>query len=413
MRAVKLVGGGRVLAHAGGNTWMVRGGLPGELIRARPSRRRAGIVEAETLGIVDDPHPARLDEPCPHASGCGGCDWPHVDPEAGAALKAMVAAEAAARFPTIADRLAVAPVQNSPAAYRLRNRLHWDPRNLVLGFYAPRSRRVSEIRHCRIISPALSDRLSVLARALDGRCPRPVDLEILESAGTIIAALRPARGGPTSLDPGWLPPPDICPGIGGFHRLTRGDALVPGWGRHHVRMDLPVPLAVPLGSFFQGNRHLIHWLFQRAAALIGPGTEPVIDLHGGVGYLAAAARWAGRTDLTVVEPHSGSADAARRNLPDARVEPTNAESFLADNPALSRRSVVVTDPPRSGMTAELRGRLARWRPDRIVMMGCDPATWSRDTAELMAVGYSLTHLELADLFPFTHHVEVVAVLEPK
>jgi len=45
------------------------------------------------------------------------------------------------------------------------------------------------------------------------------------------------------------------------------------------------------------------------------------------------------------------------------------------------------------------------------MLGCDPATWSRDAAVFIEQGYVLDHLELVDLFPFTHHVEILAVLE--
>jgi tRNA/tmRNA/rRNA uracil-C5-methylase (TrmA/RlmC/RlmD family) len=90
---------------------------------------------------------------------------------------------------------------------------------------------------------------------------------------------------------------------------------------------------------------------------------------------------------------------------------STAEQYLREAGALPGEALVITDPPRSGLSAELRGRLARWRPERIVMLACDPATWSRDTRDLIDRGYRLTHLELVDLFPSTHHVEILAVLE--
>ena len=71
----------------------------------------------------------------------------------------------------------------------------------------------------------------------------------------------------------------------------------------------------------------------------------------------------------------------------------------------------LTDPPRAGMSAELRRRIAGWHPRRLFMMACDPATWARDTSFFLARGYGLRHLELVDLFPYTHHVEVLAMLE--
>jgi tRNA/tmRNA/rRNA uracil-C5-methylase (TrmA/RlmC/RlmD family) len=63
------------------------------------------------------------------------------------------------------------------------------------------------------------------------------------------------------------------------------------------------------------------------------------------------------------------------------------------------------------MTPELRRRLAGWHPERILMLACDPATWGRDTSYLVDRGYLLSHVELVDLFPSTHHVEILAVLE--
>jgi len=411
LRATKLIGGGRALAHADGFTWMIRGGLPGEWLRVQPTRHRARIIEAEVLEVLTDAHPARLDQSCPHADVCGGCDWPQVDPLIGADLKALVAREAAARFPEIAARVRDAPITDSPPAYRLRSRLHWDPKAGILGFYGHRSWQVSPITHCRIISPSLADRLPRLAAVLAEHCSAPVDVEIIEGDDTAVAALRPARGGPRSISARCVPPVNAGLDLDGFHRLTGSSRVLQGWGPEEVQIDLPIPLQVPIGSFFQGNRHLVPWLFQRVATLVEPGDEPVIDLHGGVGFLAAAARWIGRRELTIIEVHEPSARAARRNLPGSRVVASSAEAFIEKHRDLPEHAVVITDPPRSGMTKGLRRRLVRWRPQRVVMLGCDPATWSRDTADFMEHGYALTHLELIDLFPFTHHVEILAVLE--
>ena len=411
LRAVKLIGGGRALAHHDGATWMIRGGLPGELLRTLATRRRAGVIEAEADEILADSHPARLVDPCPHSDTCGGCDWPHVDCKAGAPLKAVVAAESTGRYPDLSDRLRLAPVTPSPPSYRLRSRLHWDPRSEVLGFYGPRNRRVSPISSCRIITSALLKALPALTQQLAARCPAPVDVEWIEGDDGAVAALRPAKGGPKTLPTEWIPAQGTGLGIVGFHRLTKRSRIVRGWGRVHVHMDLPIRLAVPVGAFFQGNRHLVRWLFDRVGELIGPGVKPIFDIHGGVGFLAAAARQAGRKTLTVVEPHEPGAEAAEANLPGARVVRSTAEAFLARADNLEADATVIADPPRIGMSPELRSQLAEWRPRRILMLGCDPATWGRDTAFLIERDYRLTHLEMVDLFPFTHHVEIIAAME--
>ena len=409
-----LVGGGRGLAHHDGEVWMVAGALPGETVAATPERRRAGVVGAQAVSPPAVPHPAREPRPCRHAPSCGGCDWPHVEPAAGAALKTAVAAGAARAHPEVATAIAAAPVVPSPAAYRLRARLHFDPAAGRLGFYAPRSWQVSEISDCRIVSPTLARCRERLAAALD-RCPEAVDVEWLEdlAGDRAVIALRGSRHHPEVPAAAWLPRQADLAGtaIVGCHRLDRAGTILPGWGDESVRMVLPIPLEVPVGAFFQCNRHLVPWLFGRVGEL-AEDTAEVWDLHAGVGLLAAAARHRGATRLTLAEPFRPAARAAVRNLPGARVAVgRTAEAMLGRRGRLPRDVAVVVDPPRTGLSAPLRHRLAGWHPARIVMLGCDPATWARDAASLLARGYRLASLELVDLFPSTHHVEILARLE--
>lgn len=410
LRAAKLIGGGRALAHTGDATWMVAGALPGEIVRALPQRRRARIIEAVCAEVIENPHPARLSDPCPHAAECGGCDWPHVAPAAGGRLKAAAAAEAVRRFPEISRQVRDSPVTSSPPSYRLRIRLHWDPSRAALGFFDRRSWSVTAIPHCRIVSPTLAAILGPLTSALAAHTPEPVDVEIIEGADHRVAALAPSRPGAAAVPASWLPPPPVCPFLDGFHILHGADGIAEGWGPTSVRIALPISLEVPVGAFFQCNRHLLRPLFDRVAEVVGSGPGPVIDLHAGVGLLAAAAIHAGRNDLTVVEPHRRAAAAAQRNLPAAAVFHTTAEAFLTRPEKPPRDAVAVTDPPRTGMSGRLRRALVEWRPRRIVMLGCDPATWGRDADELLAAGYAITTIELFDLFPHTHHVEILSVL---
>ncbi len=414
LEAEKLIGGGRALAHHGGATWMVAGALPGERVRAAATGRRAGIIEARTLEVEGGAHPARLEDPCPQAGVCGGCDWPYVDPDRGAPLKAAAAAEAARSHADLAALISNAPFHRSEGGYRLRARLHWDPIRRRLGFYQQRSRLVASIDPCRILTPSCMRAVPAIVDGLASRCPQRVDVEWLEGSrsGDAVAALQPAKGGPPKIDAGWVPgDDDVGAVVAGFHSLPGDGRMRVGWGAAEVTIDLPIPLAVPIGSFFQGNRHLVRSLFDRVAELVGRDVKRVVDLHAGVGYLAAAARHAADPDLTLVEPNRLAALAARRNLPGAKVVVgSTAEDFLAGVSEPSAEATVITDPPRTGLSRRLRNALAHWLPQRVVMLGCDPATWARDAGFLVQHGYRPLVVELYDLFPSTHHVEILALL---
>jgi 23S rRNA (uracil1939-C5)-methyltransferase len=395
-----LAGGGRGVARSGGKVWFVAGALPGEVVDAEVERERAGIVEARTREVIAA-SPWREPAPCPVAGACGGCDLTHLQ-RAAASEVLRSAAIGALRHapPVLADAVREAPVRVSAMGWRLRARLHWDSAHGVLGFRAARSHDVVAIAPCRVVSPLLLRALPEVAGALRLAGAGDGELEWIEDlAGEKAVA-------------GWrgATVPDRPLGeLAGFHRLTGDGEIVPGgWGETGVMMYLPVPLCVPVGVFFQGNRHLVPGLFATVTELVRAADPArVVDLYGGVGFLAAAAGHAGAGDVTVVEASRPAAAAARRNLPEATVIAAAAEAYLAA-PGAAAGTLAIVDPPRTGLSRPAAEGLVRWRPERIVLLACDAARFGRDGGRLLASGYRLESAELWDLFAGSHHVEILA-----
>ena len=74
--------------------------------------------------------------------------------------------------------------------------------------------------------------------------------------------------------------------------------------------------------------------------------------------------------------------------------------------------MVIVDPPRKGCSEELLHTVAKgFSPERLVYVSCDPATLARDVKVLETLDYKLKEYTAFDLFPRTHHVETVALLE--
>jgi 23S rRNA (uracil1939-C5)-methyltransferase len=84
-----------------------------------------------------------------------------------------------------------------------------------------------------------------------------------------------------------------------------------------------------------------------------------------------------------------------------------SENFMADQ---GRPDVVITDPPRAGMHQDVVRMLIKAAPKRIVYVSCNPATQARDLA-LLCLDYRLTAVQPVDMFPHTHHVENIVLLE--
>jgi 23S rRNA (uracil1939-C5)-methyltransferase len=396
-----LGGGGRGVARLGRKVWFVAGALPGELVEAEVERERAGIGEARVTSVLKA-SPWREPDPCPVAGACGGCDLAHVRREFIAdALREVTAGALRHAPPPLSEAVRKAAIVVSEMGWRLRARLHWDAASGTLGFRGPRSHRTADISPCRVISRLLLDGLPRLARGLAGAALPDGDVEWLENLGPS-AAVAGWRG------PG-TPPEVSIRGLAGWHPIGEGGALLSGgWGATGVTMDLPVALRVPVGGFFQANRHLVPRLFARVAELVrAHGHARVVDLYGGVGFFAAAARRAGAAAITVVESNRVAADAAAMNLPGTLVLAVSAEDYLED-PGTGKGTLVILDPPRVGLSAAATEGLLRWLPEGMLVLSCDAAHFGRDAAQLLAFGYKLASLELWDLFAGSHHVELLA-----
>jgi 23S rRNA (uracil1939-C5)-methyltransferase len=396
-----LGGGGRGVARVGRKVWFVSGALPGEVVEAEVERERAGVGEARVTAVLK-PSPWREADPCPVAGACGGCDLSHVRRGVIAdALREVACGALRHAPPELADAARKAPVVVSEMGWRLRARLHWEARTQTLGFRGPRSHRTADISPCRVISRLLLDGLPRMSRALAAAGLPDGDVEWLENLGPS-AAVAGWRG------PG-TPPEVSVRGLAGWHPIGEGGALLSGgWGATGVTMDLPIQLRVPVGSFFQANRHLVPKLFARVGELVrAHGHARVVDLYAGVGFFAAAARRAGASAITAIEGSRVAAEAAAINLPGALVLALSAEGYLED-PGVGRGTLAIIDPPRAGLTAAATAGLVRWLPEGIVLLSCDAAHFGRDAAQLLAFGYKLASLELWDLFAGSHHVEILA-----
>jgi 23S rRNA (uracil1939-C5)-methyltransferase len=197
---------------------------------------------------------------------------------------------------------------------------------------------------------------------------------------------------------------------GGETELVWGDAQLP------ERLG-ELDLRISAEAFFQTNTEMAELLYGVAAEYAAlEGWERVFDLYSGIGTIALtlAPRAGELWGIELVEDAVADAIAgARRN------EVANAHFFAGDTrtalPELLTRSgrpdVVVVDPPRAGLSKKVVRRIIDASPRRIVYVSCNPTTLAPNAAELVEAGWTLRKVRPVDMFPQTHHIEVVALLE--
>ncbi len=168
------------------------------------------------------------------------------------------------------------------------------------------------------------------------------------------------------------------------------------------------PYRVSTGAFFQGNRFLVDTLVRLAAD--GEPGALAWDLFAGVGLFARALATQFNAVVAVEGAPASQAD-LRHNLPagSCRAVRSSTFDFLRGYSGQAPDRIVL-DPPRAGLGPEATTRLARVHSRNITYVSCDPATLARDLAILVHAGYTITALDLVDMFPQTFHLETVAKL---
>ena len=171
-------------------------------------------------------------------------------------------------------------------------------------------------------------------------------------------------------------------------------------------------------SFYQINPPQTEVLYRRAMEFAGlTGKERVLDAYCGTGTIGivAAKRGAGRVFGVEINP-----DAARDAIANAKENGVADRCWITqgdagrwmEEAALAgeRLDVVFLDPPRAGASREFLTALSALAPRRAVYISCNPETLARDLAFLRANRYRVEKLQPVDMFPFTQHIETVALL---
>jgi tRNA/tmRNA/rRNA uracil-C5-methylase (TrmA/RlmC/RlmD family) len=144
--------------------------------------------------------------------------------------------------------------------------------------------------------------------------------------------------------------------------------------------------------------------------------EMALDLYCGVGLFAGALadRLGDKGAVLGIESGKRAVEDARHNLTAferVRIEQGKVESVLPRT-GITEVDLIVLDPPRAGAGKKTVEQLSSLGARRIAYVACDPAALARDLGYFRDGGYKVRTLRAFDLFPMTHHVECVAILEP-
>jgi 23S rRNA (uracil1939-C5)-methyltransferase len=399
----RIVAGGYGLARSEHGIVFVRGALPGERVTARPVMK-AGVLRAHAIEILQ-PHPARVHDALPP-----GADLP-LAYEDQLPIKEGLVREALARIAKLEHVLE--PIARSPRALAYRTAAQY---TVVdgggLGARAQDSNRIVPLSEDSLTDEPIADAFRACTeRSLHGveevvfRASRHEGRVLVGLLGRkVVIAERLARvlEGADVAGVVWGEPDERGRFRGRSQVLSGEDRLLEDFGG--------VLATVTVQSFSQVNPLASGVLYREAVTIAGAG-ERAVELYAGSGVLGFhLASMFGEIQAIEI-----SADAVRRGEADARRLGARGVTFHRGDARGARRvlpaDVVVVNPPRAGLGQEVITLLATSAQPRIVYVSCDPSTWARDVGRLGEHGYKLSFARPYDFYPFTHHVEVLSLLE--
>lgn len=344
-----------------------------------------------------EPPEDRADPFCPYYERCGGCTLQHLGPASYTSYKRSLV-ESALRKDQVQATLE--PLIPAHGDGRRRATLH--ARGTAVGYMAARSHDLVDIAVCPILVPALQERAPALTRPIAATIG---DCDVAFTAtdtGLDVAVRTDKRLKPEKLT--------LLAQRSDLARLSLNGELVLQSRPPAVRMG-KASVEIPIGSFLQATAMAEDVLGALVVEGVGKA-KSVADLFCGMGPFTF--RLAERAKVYAADSDRAAIEALGKALRFTQgLKPVTAKARdLFREPMvpveLKDMDAVVFDPPRAGAEAQAR-ELARSKVPVVVAVSCEPRTFARDAAILVAGGYRLEKLTPVDQFAWSTHVELVGV----
>lgn len=426
--------------------------VPGDIVDAQVYRKKRNFGEARITALKKASE-HRTEPFCEHFGTCGGCKWQHMSYPAQLQFKQKTVSEALSRLAKI-EAEHMLPIVGSPADRYYRNKLEYtfsDKRWLndgenrteetldmnALGFHIPgRFDKILDINHCYLqANPSNELRLSIRDFAKQHQISfynlkhhegalrnliirTAITGELMVIVVFAYASEEEINKVMSFIEAGFPEITSLLYIVNQKKNDTIFDQDVISWkGPQYIHEEMNgIRFRIGPKSFYQTNAIQAQRLYEIARDFAGfTGNELVYDLYTGAGTIA--------NFIADSVKHVVGVEYVPSAIEDAKINSeinqiTNTEFYAGDMKDVldadfvarhGKPDVIITDPPRAGMHADVVARLMEIEAEKIVYVSCNPATQARDMLVLKEK-YDSVKIQPVDMFPHTQHVENVMLL---
>ena len=428
LRLEKIVGGGQAIGTLDdGRKAFVWGGLPKELATIRVTKKKSHFVEGIATEIIEK-SPERI-TPKDENSYLSTSPWQIMPMSSEQSYKASLIEEAFLLHNiTLPEKI---KVFSDGVEFNYRNKVEFswfgdktdddEKETLDLAFFKrggkgkvivdgtslahPSINKLAiEIRDLLRTKPIVARQLKTLLIRSDQQGNAVWQLYVKDKIENLIsdneAKLLSAKGGEIIYSDPKSPASRITKRLEKFGDTTLSDTI------------LGVAFNYACEGFFQVNIPVYEKALSDMKAWINCNEKLLtLDLYSGVGTIGLTI---GGDDVTLVEINEHAVAEMQRNI--TKLNRPNAKAILAPSEKsleyITDEQIVIVDPPRAGLHADVTNRLLETAPPRIIYLSCNPVTQARDVS-LLQEKYEIVHHQGYNFFPRTPHIEHLVVLDKK
>ncbi len=416
---IESLGGlGEGVAHHEGQTLFVPMTVPGDRVLVRVETSRGSDLGGTVIELMEAGE-SRVAPPCPWFGTCGGCALQHLEDGAYKSWKEGLVAQALSRQGIVAPvspMVRIAPGTRRRAVFAFAHRKD----GIQVGFHRRNGHDSVAINRCLLLRDEINAFLPALRAGLAPCVPKSTEGAVSvswEESGLDVVIEAPLQRTLFVQEAlaNFASENDLArlswnaPGQSGVETLFRRRAAM-------VSFD-GLPVEAPPGAFLQPSREGQAALLEHVLAGLDGVKGTVLDLYCGCGTFSLPLA---RHNLVRAVDGEASSVAALTAAAIVHGLPVRTEvRDLARRPLLPAElkgvSAVVFDPPRTGALAQVEQIVAAGKVgiERIVAVSCNPATFARDAARLLAGPYEIVSVVPIDQFAWSYHLEVVAVFRLK
>jgi 23S rRNA (uracil1939-C5)-methyltransferase len=445
---------GKALARVNDLVVFIIGAIPGDVVDLQVTKKRSSYMEARVIKFRQH-SPIKVKPFCSHFGVCGGCKWQDLPYPEQLKYKQKQVTDSLQRIAKV-ELPEISPIIASAETTYYRNKLEftfssnrWLTKeeiasdsifddNNALGFHIPsKFDKILDIRKCYLQpEPSNEIRLAVKAFALENGISF---FNIMKKEGLLRnLIIRTSTTGEVMvivvfyseqkenrekllnhLASSFPVITSLMYIINNKANDSISDQVAELYKGNDYILEKMEDLQFKIGpkSFFQTNSLQAYQLYKTAREFAGiKDTDIVYDLYTGTGTIANFVAKQAKKVIGIEYVAEAIDDAIVNSQINAigntsfyagDIKDIMNDDFIIKN---GRPSVIITDPPRAGMHPDVVASLLNIDANRIVYVSCNPATQARDIA-LMSEKYKVMKVQPVDMFPHTHHVENVVLLE--